>query len=163
MREGLGSVGFEVTVAQHYVASPILSYVALGFGAVIAAFSFPLIGNASPSSDDWGVYGVSLLILLWGFCAIILPNSGGPVFAGLYGVLNVALLAITITAFVKDGQFDPISDASFAGGIIGAVAGIINPFKLGPEPAPLVIGVVDGVTGVVVGGIDIVAAAAQAG
>ena len=93
---------------------------------------------------------------------MVLPNSGGPAFAGLYGVLNIALLAVTITAVVKDGQFDPTSDAAFAGGIIGAVAGIINPIKLAPEPAPLAIGVVDGEVGVVDGGIDIGIALANA-
>lgn len=101
------------------------------------------------------MYGVSLAILYWGCWALVLPDSGGPAFAGLYSVLNIALLAVTITAFVKDGQFDPTSDVAFAGGIIEAVAGIINPIKLAPEPAPLVIGVVDGVVGVVDGGIDI--------
>lgn len=143
-------------------ASPILGRVALGLGAISAAFTFPLIGSASPSGYDWGVYGVSLAILYWGCWALILPDSGGPEFASLYGVLNEALLAITITAFVKDGQFDPTSDAAFAGGIIGAVGGIINPIKLAPEPIPLVIGVVDGVVGVVTGGIDIGAALANA-
>jgi ABC-type antimicrobial peptide transport system permease subunit/outer membrane protein assembly factor BamB len=151
-----------ISDAEGDEAAPILGYVALGLGAIGAAFSFPLIGSDNPSTDDWAVYGVSLGILYWGCWSVLLPGSAGPVVSVVYAVLNVGLLAATIVAFVNDGQFDPTANAAFAGGIIGAVDGIVNPGKLAPQPAPVVVGAVDVVAGLVGGAIDIGVALANA-
>jgi len=50
---------------------------------------------------------------------------------------------------------------AFAGGILGAVVGMCNPIKLGPDPAPAVVGIADVVAGLVCGGIEAGAALLQ--
>lgn len=130
-----------------------LGWVSVGLGAISAVFTFPLIGNATPSGGDWMVYGVSLAVLLWCFWTSLISIPGGPA-SVMYSLLNMGLFAATINAFVQDGKFDPISDVAFVGGIIGAVAGMSNPIKLAPQPAPAVVGVIDVAGGLVGGFID---------
>lgn len=131
----------------------LMSRISAGLGVVGAACTFPLISSDTPSQQDWLLYGMGLMVLAWcGLTAIL--NAPGQPSSWIYSLCNLGLFAATINAFVSDGKFDPLSDVSFVGGILGAVVGICNPIKLGPDPAPAVVGIADVVAGLVCGGIE---------
>lgn len=138
----------------------LMSRISAGLGVVGAVCTFPLISNDTPSEQDWLLYGMGLMVLAWcGFTAII--NAPGQPSSLVYSLCNLGLFAATINAFVSDGKFDPLSDVSFAAGILSAVVGICNPIKLAPDPAPAVVGIADVVAGLVCGGIEAGAALLQ--
>ncbi len=139
---------------------PLMSRISAGLGVVGAVCTFPMISNDTPSEQDWLLYGMGLMVLAWcGFTAIL--NAPGQPSSWVYSLCNLGLFAATINAFVNDRKFDPLSDVSFAAGILGAVVGMCNPIKLGPDPAPAVVCIADVAAGLVCGGIEAGAALFQ--
>ena len=146
----------------------IVPKVSLGMGLMIEAFTFPLI-NSEPgdvTTDDWAEYGLGVAATLLGIGGIIYEGSDGNSTTPIDGtvqsvltlILNVVLLATTITAFVDDGKTDAVTDIAFAAGLILCLPGMINPAKLFGDPAALVVSVVDFVALFAVGVLQIVGA-----
>ena len=164
---GYGTVN-AIGDAEGDEASPVISKISLGLGLLMEAFSFPLIGsNASEvSSDDWVAYGFGVAIALLGIGGVSYTGSDGKPTSPIDGVvqsvltsiLNIMLLTVTIIAFVDDGKTDPGTDVGFAAGLVSALPGLINPAKLAPQPAPVIVGVVDFVGGCVLGALEIAVA-----
>jgi len=164
---GYGTVN-AVADAEGDEAAPVLSKISLGLGLLMETFAFPLIDNdpGDVSTDDWAAYGVGMSIALLGIGGVSYKGSDGNQTTPMDGVvqsvltmiLNIMLLTTTITAFVEDGKTDAGTDVGFAAGLVSALPGLINPVKLGPQPAPAIVGVVDFVGGCVLGALEIAVA-----
>lgn len=141
-------------------APPIVAKVSLGVGLLIEAFTFPLIDNdaSDVTTYDWAEYGVGLGATLSGILGINdfgLNSVDDLIIPYITNVLNMGLLAVTITAFVKDGKTDAATDLGFAAGLIYCIPGIANPIKMFGEEAALVVAVIDFVGLFVVGALQI--------
>ena len=143
-------------------APPITGILSAGLGLLITAFSVPAITSDTPSTEDWLVFGISAA---WSLATVLgLPNfnlADQAVLPWCNSGMGLLVLICTIVAFVDDHNTDVISDIGFAGGIASAVPGMLNAVKLAPQPAPVVVGVVDVVGGVVSGLIDMIVAYAS--
>ena len=145
-------------------APPITGVLSAGLGLLITVFTVPAITADTPSEEDWLVFGISAAWALTD--ALALPNfnlADQAVLPWCNSGMGLLVLICTIIAFVEDGNTDVISDIGFAGGIASAIPGVLNAVKLAPEPAALVVGVVDVIGGVVSGFIDILVAYASVG
>jgi len=145
-------------------APPITGVLSAGLGLLITVFTVPAITADTPSEEDWLVFGISAAWALQD--ALALPNfnlADQAVLPWCNSGMGLLVLICTIIAFVEDGNTDVISDIGFAGGIASAIPGVLNAVKLAPEPAALVVGVVDVIGGVVSGFIDILVAYASVG
>lgn len=137
---------------------PILGKIVLGVSFVAVAVSFPMI-SGTPTSTDWAIFGVSAAAgVLNVFGVFTFQGDAATVMAhllpALLSILSTGSLALAIVAFVQAQKKDPDTDIGFAEGLISALPGMINPLKLLGEELALVVGVVDGIGGFVVGGLQ---------
>jgi hypothetical protein len=139
----------------------------LTFGVAYAATYFPLmIPGPPPSGLAWAAWGLGLCLALLGTFGVIDLKSASKltqvIFKAVLTVLRVGLGAarfiVFIVAFAQSGNRNAVSDVQFARSLFLELPPMFNWLKLLPEPANIVLTVIDAVTGVVVCALDITAA-----
>jgi hypothetical protein len=125
----------------------------LGLGLISQVPGYPLFSSDNPTGGDYTEYALNVAVALSGIFNLQ-EDAEFETLSVIGSILNLTLLAATIAVFISDGQTDGASDAGLAEGIIGTFPGILNPLIYAPEPAALVVAIVDVVAGTAVGGIQ---------
>jgi hypothetical protein len=138
-----------------------LGTVVLVCGVLSAVVNIPIFTNPQPSGLDWAAWGALLGLATLNIFSV-LPLGKGPA-AVVLGyllpfqlmLLSGALIYIFITQWLEKKESNPIQSLTFTVGILGVVPGLINPVKLLPVPAALLVAIVDGCFGVAVAAVSV--------
>ena len=124
-----------------------------GLGLLSQVPGYPLFSSDTPTSGDYAEWGLNVAMACFGVFSLQ-EDAEFETLSVIGSVLSLSLLVATIVVFIADGQTDGASDAGLAEGIIGLIPGLLNPFIYLPEPAALIIAIVDVVAGLATGGIQ---------
>jgi hypothetical protein len=124
-----------------------------GLGLIAQVPGYPLFSSDTPTGGDYTEYAFNVALAIFGVF-YLQEDAEFETLSVIGSMLNLTLLVVTIAVFIADGQTDGASDAGLAEGIIGTIPGMLNPVIYLPEPAALIIAIVDVVAGLAVGGIQ---------